>query len=89
MAFSLRRRRAAAQNSFSDFITQIGVVAIRIAVKGDYTGLYKLLGDRKPATERHVFTNVDGDESIKDVVCYETTSSHAQEVSQACPSHHE
>jgi hypothetical protein len=39
--------------------------------------------------ERHVFANVDGDEpvrSIKDFVCYETASSHAQDASQAYPS---
>jgi hypothetical protein len=41
-------------------------------------------------TERHVFTNVDGDEpvrSIKDFVRYETASSHAQETCKACPTY--
>jgi hypothetical protein len=40
-------------------------------------------------TERHVFTNVNGDKpvgSIKNFVRYETTSSQAQEASQTYPS---
>jgi hypothetical protein len=41
-------------------------------------------------TERHILTNVDGDEpvrSIKDFVCHETACSHAQEACQGGTSH--